>query len=55
MNDQAKIDTLRALLFLVLDSVDYTNGSCRQNEMVGAVLPKNIIEQCREGLKVTKP
>ncbi len=39
--------SLRTCLTVVLDCVDYTAGNCRVNEMVGAVLPKEIIEQAR--------
>ena len=42
---------LRKMLLVILDQVDYTNGACRPNEMVGAVLPKVVIEQARELLK----
>ena len=33
----------RTALLTVLDQVDYTTGACRPNEMVGAVLPKEVI------------
>ncbi len=36
------MDCKTALLTL-LDQVDYTSGACRVNEMVGAVLPKEVI------------
>ena len=35
-------------LLVILDCVDYTRGNCRVNEMVGAVLPKEVIEQARK-------
>jgi hypothetical protein len=38
---------LEALL-LLLDQVDYTAGNCRMTEMVGAVLPKQVIALCRK-------
>jgi hypothetical protein len=44
---------LRIALQLILDHVDYTNGACGLTEMVGAVLPKEIIERARIALKNT--
>lgn len=41
---------LEALL-LLLDQVDYMSGACRINEAVGAVLPVEVIELCREAIK----
>jgi hypothetical protein len=38
-------EELGTVLTLVLDCVDYTSGACRLNEMVGAVLPKEILER----------
>ena len=34
---------MTTMLRLILDQVDYTNGACRPNEMVGAVLPRELI------------
>ena len=45
-----KADELRTVLLLVLDCVDYTRGNCRMNEMVAAVLPKEIIERARKAV-----
>ena len=47
---KAVADELRASLLVILDAVDYTAGNCRVNEMVGAVLPKELIEKGREAL-----
>ena len=44
-------DTLRLALQLILDQVDYTTGNCRVNEMVGAVLPKEILDIVKNALK----
>lgn len=44
-------DAIRAALLAILDAVDYTDGACRVNDMVGAVLPKILIERAREALK----
>ena len=34
-------------LGLLLDSVDFTSGACSLTEMVGAVLPKMLIDKAR--------
>lgn len=44
---------LEALL-LLLDQVDYTAGACRLTEQVGAVLPIEVIERCREAINDAK-
>lgn len=49
----ANAERLRAALLALLDQVDYIAGACRLNEMVGAVLPKEIIEMCRKTLAET--
>lgn len=38
-------------LGVILDHVDYTNGACSITEMIGAVLPKEVIEQSRAALR----
>jgi len=43
------VDTATALRVL-LDQVDYTAKACRPNEMVGAVLSREVIAMCREAL-----
>jgi len=40
----------RTALLTVLDQVDYTNGACRVTEMVGAVLPKEVIALARTAI-----
>lgn len=37
----------REALMTVLDQVDYTSGACALTEMVGAVLPKEVIKEAR--------
>lgn len=37
----------RIALRLLLDAVDYQAGACRVNEMIGAVLPVEILERVR--------
>ncbi len=41
---------LVAALGVLLDQVDYTEGNCRVNEMVGAVLPEIVIDTARQAL-----
>ena len=43
-------NALRSALGGILDSVDYISGACRLNEMVGAVLPKELIEKARAAM-----
>lgn len=43
-------DSLR----VVLDQVDYTAGNCRPNEMVSAVLSKEVIAEARSSLAAAK-
>lgn len=38
-----QVEKLTISLRLLLDNVNYMNGSCRMNEMVGAVLPSELI------------
>lgn len=42
--------TVREALLTVLDAVDYTSEACRPNEMVGAVLPEEVIKLARDAL-----
>lgn len=45
--------TCKEALQVVLDCVDYTkpaNPACRATEMVGAVLPKEVIAKAREAI-----
>ena len=37
----------KSRLDVVLDHVDYTNGACRQTEMVGACLPSTLLAQVK--------
>jgi hypothetical protein len=53
MSDEARdydATNLAAALRLLLDHVDYTTGACRLNEMVGAALPREVIQLCRDRL-----
>lgn len=40
----------RTALLTVLDQVDYTSGACGVTEMVGAVLPKEVIALARKAI-----
>lgn len=50
LSDLDDADNLAGALGVLLDQVDYTAGACRLNEMVGAVLSKEVIELCRQRL-----
>jgi len=54
---QAEVERLRASLLTVLDMVDYTAEppNCRLNAMVGAALPKQVIEIARQALEHDPP
>ena len=53
MEDQPeRIEVLRRALLLLLDNIDYEAGNCRVNEMIGAVLPKEILRKAREAVKL---
>ena len=43
--------TCKEALQLILDQVDYTNNACGPTEMVGAVLPTEVIARAREAIK----
>jgi hypothetical protein len=40
--------TPKEYLQIVLDQVDYERGACRPTEMVGAVLPREVLAKARE-------
>ena len=44
---ETEAENLLATLETILDAIDYTSGACRVNEMVGAVLPKELIQKAR--------
>jgi hypothetical protein len=46
-NTDVTLGELEAQLMVILDQVDYIAGNCRVNEMVGAVLPKEVIKSSR--------
>ena len=43
-------EKLRTALLLILDHVDYTVNMCRLSDMVGAVLPSEVIKIAREAI-----
>jgi hypothetical protein len=47
---EAENARLRGTIGALLDSVDYTSGACGMTEMVGAVLPKELITMARAAL-----
>ena len=50
MEDQSeRIEILKQALLLLLDNIDYEAGNCRVNEMIGAVLPKEILRKAWDG------
>ena len=44
---ELQCDGLRSTILLLLDHVDYANHACRVNEMVGAVLPPEVLQRAR--------
>ncbi len=42
---------IKSALITVLDQVDYTSRACRPNEMVGAVLPIQVIQLARQAIQ----
>lgn len=45
---RSEIGNLRAAIGVLLDCVDYTGGACSATEMVGAVLPKEVIASAKK-------
>ena len=43
-----RIEELEGGIHLLLDHVDHTEGACAINEMVGACLPKQVIENVKK-------
>jgi hypothetical protein len=44
---------LRESLMLLLDNVDYSNGMCGVHEMIGAILPKEILVKANEAKRIS--
>lgn len=53
--DELKADNsrLREALMLLLDNVDYSSGMCGVHEMVGAILPKEILVKANEAKRMS--
>ena len=45
-----KIEQLNSVLQTVMDAIDYTTGNCGLTEMVGAVLPRELITNARNAM-----
>ncbi len=46
-----RIEDLRRAILLLLDNIDYESGNCRINEMVGAVLPKEVLRKAKDAVQ----
>lgn len=55
MTDGEKINELRCQLGAMVASVDYLGGACTMNEMVGAVLPREVLLAAKFALESTRP
>lgn len=42
--------TCKDALLLLLDQVDFTAGACSPTEMVGACIPKVVLDKCRAAI-----
>lgn len=51
---EKELNNLEAALLTILDQVDYTSRACAVTEMVGAVLPMEVIVLAREALAKVK-
>lgn len=49
-----QINKLRIALQLILDHIDYTQQACSVTEMIGACLPKELIDRAHKALDDTK-
>lgn len=50
----ADVLRLRVALQVVLDQIDYTRGACTPTEMIGACMPKEVLEMAHDVLEATK-
>lgn len=44
---EAQNAALKRILLLLLDNIDYESGACGVTEMIGAILPKEILQQAK--------
>lgn len=49
-NQERHIEALRTALLLLLDNIDYSVGNCRPNEMIAAILPREILVVARRAV-----
>jgi hypothetical protein len=54
MSDTDRIDLLTRVIHLLLDNIDYQAGNCRVNDMIGAVLPPEILRIAKEAVNVPR-
>jgi hypothetical protein len=54
MISQENAQRLRSVLLALMDQIDYRNGACRVNELVGAVLSPTALRAVDEILEATK-
>lgn len=40
--------TAKEWLQVLLDQIDYERGACRPNEMIGALVSREVLQSCRE-------
>ena len=48
---EARAERLQAAVMMILVCVDYTSGARGLTEMIGGVLPRQIIDRARDALK----
>lgn len=48
--DYEQLQQTKAMLRVVLDCIDYTQGNCKVNSMVGAEIAPDILKKARETL-----
>ena len=46
-----KLTEARIALRLLLDNIDYDAGNCRVNELIGAVLPIEILRRAKKAIE----
>lgn len=52
---RAQRDRLRAILFTLLNRLDYRVGNCRITDTVADVLPRDVIQDMRVTFSATDP
>jgi len=54
MDDEEKIKVLRNVIRQFLLKTDYTNDMCRVNDMIGAVLPAEVLDLANKTYREVK-